>query len=207
MPLIDECPFFTINWNILEEPYQSSGYGLGIENSIQDVQQSLCGSGFNGGNIPEFLQSAIDKSELAKQNLSSWGSSDCSIETNFDDIKKAHFNSFVSFLRAKFERYKILCNYQIDGRWGNQPCKKIALKYEFDFLNNDFSFTINQLSDSELIDSEKIEEVFNLETFSGSIYYEFYVKPEVICELPDGLIDKINYLYDKTHEIADKTEE
>lgn len=207
MSLVDECPFFNINWDWLEEPYQSSGYGLDFEVAAENLEQALYGIGYNGSNLPEFLQQAIDTSADLKTTISGYGSNTCTINTNFEKVKKAQYYSFVAFLRNKFERYKNLCNYQIDGRWGNQPCKLIELKYEFSFLNNTFEFTINQVSDSELIDSYKVEEEFDVSTFSGSIYYKFYVKPEVVTELPEGLIDKINYLYDKTHEIADKTEE
>lgn len=207
MPLVEECPFFNINFDSIPEPYQSSGYGLGFEDAAENLELALSGSGYNGNNLPGFLQEAIDISAILKNTVSGYGSNTCTINTNFEEVKKAQYYSFVAFLRNKFERYRQLCNYQIDGRWGNQPCKLIELKYEFSFLNNTFQFTINQVSDAELIDSEKIEEAFDVSTFSGSIYYKFYVKPEVVTELPEGLIDKINYLYDKTREIADKTEE
>ena len=213
MPLIETCPFFEVNLNNLEEPFQSASYSKGIEEAASVLQQALSPGfqGYNGGTIGEHLQDCMDIAASACASLSQYGSSPgCTINTNFDSVKKAQFYSFVAFLRNKFERYRHLCNYQVDGRW-NQSCKKIELKYEFSFLNNIFQSTVNEVTDLQegLIDSEKIEEAFDVATFSGTIYYRFFVKPEVTAtiQLPDGLEDKINYLYEKGHEILDKTEE
>lgn len=211
MPLIEECPFFGINYNHLEEPFSETPYD--VESCADNLEQCLSPSrgGYNGGTIGQHLQDCMDLAATAKESLSQYGSSGgCTINTNFDEIKKVQFHSFVAFLRNKFERYKNLCNYQIQDRY-NQSCKKIELKFEFSFINNTFEFTVNTITDLEegFTDSEKIEEEFDVATFSGQIYYKFYVKPEVTAtlELSDEFKDKLNYIFDKTHEILDKTEE
>lgn len=211
MPLIEECPFFGLNYNHLEEPFASADMARDVETCADNLEQCLSPSrgGYNGGTIGQHLQDCMDIAATAKESLGNYGAyGSCQITTNFDSVKKAQFYSFVAFLRNKFERYRLLCNYQIDGRY-NQSCKKLELKYEFSFLNNTFQFTVNQISDAVLIDSEKIEEEFDVSTFSGQIYYKFYVKPEVTAtlELSEEFQDKINYIFDKTHEILDKTEE
>lgn len=207
--MIEECPFFTINWNLLEEPYLSSGYGLDFENAAKSLQKSLVFGGYNGNTLPGFLQSATAVTQDICEQLSLYGQDGgCSINTNFNDVKKSQFNSFIAYLRFRFEKLKQLCNSAVDGRW-NQECKKICLRYNFDFLNNVFSFDCD-ISDSNLIDSFKVEEVFSVETFSGTIYYEFYVKQDVNSGLSEELEQKITETHLVTtefNEVLSKTRE
>lgn len=204
MPLIETCPFFLIDVGEIEEPYKSAGYSKAIEIVASDLQQQLAIGGYNGGTIPEHLQDCLDLTSSIKSILSSAGSSSCIINTNFEEIQKSQFNSFVAYLRWRFESLKNECNYAHQQLW-NFPCKKITITFTFNMASNQYSYT-SIIEDSNIVDSLKISEDFDMSSFSGQIQYEYYVKQSSGVISPE-LEEKINYLYDKNRELFDKTEE
>ena len=201
----DGCPWITVEEN--RSYYIFPQYdGIGMpQTSLEHIFKSVHPSGYSD-NVSTLSSQSKYLGEKIRAWVDSGRNQTHNLTTNFDDVKKSQFHSFVSFIKLYFESLKVKIDNFNGPTWGASAIKFHCV-FSFDFLSNSFSFDITKSNNDFVQDGVKVKEVVNLSSFSGQIIYDFYINSASFGNINQDLQAKLEFLCDKSKEISDKTEE
>ena len=200
--LYPQCPWATIAEN--RETYIDPSFSeiFMPQDSLEHIFNCVSTDGYSD-NITNL---AIQSKQLASR-IRWWvdegRSQSHNLTTNFEDVRKSQFHSFIAFIKLYFESLKVKINNYNGSTWG-ASAKKFHCVFSFNFPGNSFNFQIDK-SESVVQDGVKIEEVIDVSSFSGQIIYDFFVNSASFGNMDEDLKQKIIQTHEELLKVTSQT--